>query len=134
MERRFTMTRKPMIAAVAAAFGLGIGVAQADVYVYTPAPAPVETTTTYYYTAPPTGTSITQRGGSIADKDIADRIASKMQADGGFDGASIEIRVFNGDAQLTGTVRDDLQAQRAGTIAASFVGHNKVMNDLRVSG
>jgi osmotically-inducible protein OsmY len=125
------MNRKPLIAAAAAAFGLGFGAAQADVYVYTP--APTETTTTYYYTAP-AGTNVSHRGGSVDDKDMAQRIASKIEADGGFDGSSIDVAVFNGDAQLTGTVRDDLQAQRAATIAASFAGHNKVMNDLRVSG
>ena len=125
------MPCKPLIAAAAAAFGLGFGSAQADVYVYTP--VPTETTTTYYYTAP-TATSISHRGGSIDDKDMAERIAAKMESDGGFDGASIEVLVYNGDAQLIGTVRDDLQAQRAGTIAASFAGHNRVMNDLRVSG
>lgn len=124
------MNRKPLIAAAAAAFALGFGAAQADVYVYTPAPA--ETTTTYY--TAPAGTNISHHGGSVDDKDMAQRIASKMEADGGFDGSSIDVAVFNGDAQLTGTVRDDQQAQRAGTIAAGFAGHNKVMNDLRVSG
>ena len=124
------MTRKPLIVLAAAAFGLGIGAARADVYVYTPVPAD---TTTYYYSTP-AGPSITHHGQSLDDEDKADHIAYKMQVDGGFEGASIDIVVFRGDARLTGTVRDDLQAQRAGTIAAMYVGHSKVMNDLRVSG
>ena len=126
------MTRKPLVAAAAAAFGLGLGAAQADVYVYTPVPADTPTTT-YYYTAP-AGPSITHQGQSPDDQNKAEDIAYKMQADGGFEGASIDIVVFRGEAHLRGTVRDDVQSQRAATIAAMYVGHKQVVNDLRVTG
>lgn len=125
-------TRSCLAAAVAAALGMGLAAAaHADTYYYT-APAPVTTYTYTTTTSVPAGVSVTNRGGSLDDKDMADRIARQIVANGGFDDSSIDVAVYDGDVQLTGTVRTAEQSKRAATIAASFAGHNRVMNDLRV--
>jgi len=68
------------------------------------------------------------------DDDVAARVRTALAASGLPDAANIVVATFNGEAELSGTVRSDHARAEAARVVAGVPGVTAVRNDLAVRG